>query len=397
MKSSLNGVQYFHQDHLGSTSKITNAQGTVVRSSTYFPYGSLQYTSGTKDNAHKFTGQILDDNTGLYYYNARYYDPVLCTFVTPDTVIQDPYDPQSLNRYAYCRNNPIIYADPDGHWFFLIPMIVGALMGGTHGSIANLTNGNFDWSGAGIGAASGLAGYGAGSWAFSASGGGLGGLFAGGFAGGAAGGGVGGGLTAARYGGDVMQGALMGAASGALSGLASGGLTAMGLPASLASAGGSFASAYIMSGGDPKDAWEAAGSGFGASIIGAALTTYTPLGTSGRLDPDSDAYADIVNRNRTYVSTPGFDGLDDIQWNLIALLDGGFSHTGHGQDVKYEPFGHRYRTVGTQVAHPNNSEDYNYIANYNLITNNCSTRFGYQNPSTYNSHYNYSDVFYWRK
>ena len=63
----------------------------------------------------KFTGQRLDDTTGLYYYGARYYDPALGTFITPDTVIQSPYDPQTLNRYTYCRNNPIMYTDPSGH------------------------------------------------------------------------------------------------------------------------------------------------------------------------------------------------------------------------------------------------------------------------------------------
>ena len=50
-------------------------------------------------------------------HGARYYDPVLGRFITPDTIVQDPYDPQSLNRYAYCRNNPVKYIDPSGHEF----------------------------------------------------------------------------------------------------------------------------------------------------------------------------------------------------------------------------------------------------------------------------------------
>ncbi len=48
-------------------------------------------------------------------HGARYYDPVLGRFITPDTIVQAPYDPQSLNRYAYCRNNPVKYVDPTGH------------------------------------------------------------------------------------------------------------------------------------------------------------------------------------------------------------------------------------------------------------------------------------------
>ena len=54
----------------------------------------------------------------MYLWNihgARYYDPVLGRFITPDTIVQAPYDPQTLNRYAYCRNNPVKYIDPTGH------------------------------------------------------------------------------------------------------------------------------------------------------------------------------------------------------------------------------------------------------------------------------------------
>jgi RHS repeat-associated protein len=60
-----------------------------------------------------FTGQRLD-GTGLYYYNARYYDPTIGRFISPDTVIQNPANPQCLNRYTYCLNNPLKYNDPSG-------------------------------------------------------------------------------------------------------------------------------------------------------------------------------------------------------------------------------------------------------------------------------------------
>jgi RHS repeat-associated protein len=122
MKSTPNGqastVYYFHPDHLGSTNLMTNSSGNVIRTTKYGPYGATWDNTGTKDNAHKFTGQILDDDTGLYYYNARYYDPVLCKFITPDTLVQDPYDPQSLNRYSYCLNNPVKNVDPTGHYYW---------------------------------------------------------------------------------------------------------------------------------------------------------------------------------------------------------------------------------------------------------------------------------------
>src|SRR3989339_1344732 len=152
--SSTDGLSYIHADHLGSTNKLTsgnqNTLGQVIRTTTYTPYGTTYASNGSIDTPRKYTGQILDDNTGLYYYNARYYDPQLGTFLTPDIFIQNLYDPQSLNRYAYCRNNPIIYADPDGHfWFIIVGMIVGAAMGGTHGDVFNPNAwANFDGWGA---------------------------------------------------------------------------------------------------------------------------------------------------------------------------------------------------------------------------------------------------------
>ncbi len=63
----------------------------------------------------QFTGQVNDGATGLYYYNARYYDPTLHRFIQADTIVPDPSDPQTLNRYAYTLNNPVKYTDPTGH------------------------------------------------------------------------------------------------------------------------------------------------------------------------------------------------------------------------------------------------------------------------------------------
>ena len=62
----------------------------------------------------KFTGQRLDA-TGLYYYNARYYDATIGRFTKPDTIVQSFANPQSLNRYSYTLNNPLKYTDPSGH------------------------------------------------------------------------------------------------------------------------------------------------------------------------------------------------------------------------------------------------------------------------------------------
>jgi RHS repeat-associated protein len=52
--------------------------------------------------------------TGLYYYGAKYYDAVIGRFISPDTVVPDPMNPQTFNRYSYCLNNPLKYTDPIG-------------------------------------------------------------------------------------------------------------------------------------------------------------------------------------------------------------------------------------------------------------------------------------------
>ncbi len=63
---------------------------------------------------HKFTGQKLD-GTGLQYYNARYYDPAIGVFLSPDTLVPDATGVFSYNRFMYARGNPIRYSDPTGH------------------------------------------------------------------------------------------------------------------------------------------------------------------------------------------------------------------------------------------------------------------------------------------
>jgi RHS repeat-associated protein len=102
-------------DHLGSSSVITDGNGSSVQALYYYPYGEIQSNIGIDVARYKFTGQEWDAETALYYYGARYYDPKLARFISADTIVPEPFYPQSLNRYAYCINNPIILRDLDGH------------------------------------------------------------------------------------------------------------------------------------------------------------------------------------------------------------------------------------------------------------------------------------------
>jgi RHS repeat-associated protein len=76
----------------------------------------------------KFTGQRLDQ-TGLYYYNARYYDATIGRFISADTIIPVIYCPQTINRYSYCYNNPLKYIDENGHFGWFAAAAIGALVG----------------------------------------------------------------------------------------------------------------------------------------------------------------------------------------------------------------------------------------------------------------------------
>jgi RHS repeat-associated protein len=101
-------------DHLSSTAVTANSSGGRYGELRHKAWGKTRYTYGTTPTASKFTGQRLDDATGLYYYGVRYYDAALGRFVQADTLVPEPGNPQDLNRYSYTRNNPLRYTDPSG-------------------------------------------------------------------------------------------------------------------------------------------------------------------------------------------------------------------------------------------------------------------------------------------
>jgi RHS repeat-associated protein len=115
-------LTYLHGDHLGSTSLATHGSGARAGQevpgsrATYYPYGELR-TGSAEDlpTDYGFTGQRNDSYIKLLDYVARRYDPQIGRFISPDTIVPDPANPQSLNRYTYVVNNPVKYVDPSGH------------------------------------------------------------------------------------------------------------------------------------------------------------------------------------------------------------------------------------------------------------------------------------------
>ena len=117
-------VYFVHADHpsaslragLGSTSLTTNISGTVVAETRYLPYGEeRRMGSGVQPTDFTFTGQRAERGFGLMDYKARYYDPYLNRFISADSIVLNPGNPQDLNRYSYVRGNPVKFVDPSGH------------------------------------------------------------------------------------------------------------------------------------------------------------------------------------------------------------------------------------------------------------------------------------------
>ena len=103
-------------DHLGSSSVSYRADGQQTITQRYYPWGTIRPgPNNALPTDYTFTGQKLDESTGLMYYGARYYDAALGRFVQADTIVPNPGNPQDLNRYAYVRNNPLRYVDPTGY------------------------------------------------------------------------------------------------------------------------------------------------------------------------------------------------------------------------------------------------------------------------------------------
>jgi RHS repeat-associated protein len=114
-------LSYLLADHLGSTSMVTDLAGTVISEMRYTPYGETRVASGTSPTDYLYTSQRQEAGLGLYFYNARWYDPCIMQWTQPDTLIPELYNTADWNRYLYARGNPLKYSDPSGHWPELPP------------------------------------------------------------------------------------------------------------------------------------------------------------------------------------------------------------------------------------------------------------------------------------
>ena len=121
-------VRYYHQDHLGSSSAISDANGELIEETAFYPFGipRNEHRLEQIEESYTFTQKERDRESGLHYFEARYLAGTLSRFVTADPKYINPdtflgraltsflSDPQKINVYAYVGNNPLKYTDPMG-------------------------------------------------------------------------------------------------------------------------------------------------------------------------------------------------------------------------------------------------------------------------------------------
>ncbi len=152
---------YSHDNQLGSTNYVTDANGGLSEHLEYFPAGESWVSEHPSQPVpQQFTGKELDSETGLYYYGARYYDPRSQEWQTPDPISSSYLDgkpnngvfnPANLNPYLYTFGNPQGYIDPNGKLAVIDDILfwaIGSLVGARHDSFFTGVGQNFveSWS-----------------------------------------------------------------------------------------------------------------------------------------------------------------------------------------------------------------------------------------------------------
>jgi RHS repeat-associated protein len=109
-------IYFYHKDHLGSSTQITDLNADVIHHIEYMPYGENFFEKRSHwATRYKFNAKEKDEETGLYYYGARYYTPEISVWLSVDPM-SDKYP--GTSPFMYCAGNPVILVDPDGQdWF----------------------------------------------------------------------------------------------------------------------------------------------------------------------------------------------------------------------------------------------------------------------------------------
>jgi RHS repeat-associated protein len=115
MRKKHDNIRLYHVDHLGSTALVTDIDGEITQHVAYIPYGEIfvEQRNGSWNTPYLFNAKELDEETGLYYYGARYLDPTHATWLSVDPLFEKG---KGISPYAYCFSNPVKLQDPNGKW-----------------------------------------------------------------------------------------------------------------------------------------------------------------------------------------------------------------------------------------------------------------------------------------
>ena len=129
---------YYHPDHLGSSSYITNLDGEVVQHIEYVPFGEvfIEERNNVWNTPYLFNAKEFDEENGMYYYGARYYEPRLSLWMSTDPMQEKYLD---YSSYCYTGNNPIRFSDPNGQdWWDKVKGFGAALVDNATGGLTNI-------------------------------------------------------------------------------------------------------------------------------------------------------------------------------------------------------------------------------------------------------------------
>ena len=128
MTGSFRSVDYYMRNHLGEPMIRHRALIWPPGVSGLPAWGT--YTQPYDSKAlDQFPGHKYDAEASLKYFGARYYQPGTSRWISPDGIMPQPYDPQSLNKYAYVRNDPVNLVDPDGQFFVMVTSLLSFFRG----------------------------------------------------------------------------------------------------------------------------------------------------------------------------------------------------------------------------------------------------------------------------
>jgi len=146
------GTRYFSFDSLGSVTGLTDTTGAVTAAYHLDAWGNYRFTSelAPSKNRFGFTGHYWDNEAGLYYAKARFYDPFTARFTQADSFLGDIDDPPSLHRYFYANANPTMFVDPSGNVAIVDNLIGGAASVAIGWGVSKLTGSDYQWKDAAV-------------------------------------------------------------------------------------------------------------------------------------------------------------------------------------------------------------------------------------------------------